>query len=92
MPAFLDPEGPVEATSDQLDQLADRDVLSAADVDRPAQGRIASRDREEALHRVLHIRQVATRIQPAEYASIIVSIAAHLSAESTGTCWWATTP
>ena len=62
----FDRDRPAQPAADRLDQLADRDVLAAADIDGSAEGRVAAGDRDEAGDRVLDIRQVAARVEPAE--------------------------
>ena len=62
----FDGDRPAQPAADHLDQLADRDVFAAADIDGPAERRVAAGDGDEAGDRILDIGQVAARVEPAE--------------------------
>src|SRR6202035_4825784 len=55
-----------EPAADQLDELADRDVVAAADVDDSAQRGFAAGDGDETGDGVFHIGQVAARVEAAQ--------------------------
>ncbi len=62
----LDGDRSAQPAADHLDQVADRDIFAAADIDGPAQRRVAAGDGDEPCDGVLDVGQVAARVEPAQ--------------------------
>lgn len=62
----FDRDRPAHAFGDSPDEFADRKILSATDVDRSTDGRVASRDRDESGDGVRNERQVSPGVEASE--------------------------